>query len=495
MRQFWLDELTDLGFMDLDITKLFVTAGCYGHAELFRGLFTQLLEMISRNTNTVDSSQNDIINTINNNTTNNITNNITIGKVNSNNSITMQTLRGYCEDILPFAATHGHYEVFKMILENIEGANLTIQDDPRRRKEQSYRNHNNIEIIKMLLEVPTVQQYFQRDHVRMFTHACEIGDVGMAEFLFLGTRSFMQWTLQEKGRAFIAAVDGGDTTVVKFLLGLGGVDVTLDNNSVIKIAIACGRMDIVKLLMEFPNVDPFYSEVCAISDNHFVSAVKEGYLDVVVFFLKRYLHRFDINTLNEMISMGYRAETDRFGIFGSRYNHVKKPSRQTLGEMYKLLLSVDGVDLARAHELFLLAISRGDLELFMRCHKKVEIVKRLVELLVMKSNQVDPHEALRIACNDGRFDLVKILVGMPGVDASVGDNELLRVACRNGFLEIVKVLVACPNVDVGANGFEAVVLAAQNGHREVAEFLLGLDGVEIPEDIKKNVALDVCFVE
>ncbi|KAJ3301312.1 hypothetical protein HDU76_005782 [Blyttiomyces sp. JEL0837] len=370
--------------------------------------------------------------------------------------------------------------------------------------------YNNIEVVETLLQVSTFQQQLNDTHdvrSRCITDVCEHGHIEMLRFLLLDTS--IKWTSDEKNLGLVRACEFGQVNIVKFLLGLGDVNTAFNFNQPIKMAVTYGQTDIVTQLIDKPSVNPLdyeYSEIHhgEIDYKYLLTAARRGNSDSLNIVLSRYIHRLDTNVVNEILSEFTRGY--QMGINEQIYliHKFKKPSGASVSRMYKLLLGVVGVNRVLAHELFMEALAKGDVEcvealleldqidpmfnnnqwmMKIGSHeKRIDMIK-----LLEKSKNVDFNEALLVACSDGLLDFVNVLVGISGVDPTALDNGPLWDACRKGYFEIVQVLVTCSFVDVSANGFEAVVVAAQNGRSEIVEFLMGLEGVEMPQEVKKIV--------
>jgi ankyrin repeat protein len=57
-----------------------------------------------------------------------------------------------------------------------------------------------------------------------------------------------------------------------------------------------------------------------------------------------------------------------------------------------------------------------------------------------KSVEVENNEPLRLACNAGHFDIVKLLIEN-GADIHVENEICLKIACQRNYIDIVKILL------------------------------------------------------
>ncbi|KAJ3333831.1 hypothetical protein HDU76_002937 [Blyttiomyces sp. JEL0837] len=90
----------------------------------------------------------------------------------------------------------------------------------------------------------------------------------------------------------------------------------------------------------------------------------------------------------------------------------------------------------------------------------------------------------------GHYEIVKLLLGVQGVDATACNNEAIRCASRCGQSEIVEKLLKVQGVDTSADNYQAIFGALANGH----EMVLGCGantggGQGVDPCAKNNVAL------
>ncbi|KAJ3268967.1 hypothetical protein HDU76_011349, partial [Blyttiomyces sp. JEL0837] len=256
----------------------------------------------------------------------------------------------------------------------------------------------------MLLQQLSILQQQLHDHyvrLRCITDICQGGNVEMLRFLLLGTS--IEWTAQEKKVGLVRACEFDQIEIVKFLIGVDGVDATCNFNQPIKTAVAYGNKNVVKLLIDIPGVNPGeveYSQIYGEIDyKHLLTAAMMGNSDVLNIVLSRYVNRLDVKVLNEILSEfteGYRMGKEQQKYFIHKF---RKPSGQSVSDMYKLLLLVVGVDRKLAHDLFMAALSQGD----------VEYVNALMEV-----EQIDPmfnnHQWMREMGSHKRGEMVELLV-------------------------------------------------------------------------------------
>ena len=96
-------------------------------------------------------------------------------------------------------------------------------------------------------------------------------------------------------------------------------------------------------------------------------------------------------------------------------------------------------------------------------------VSLLKVLLLNKKTNLD--DCIEIAIQNGRLEMVKILLKDPRVDPSGDNNYSIRRASKNGHLEIVKLLLQDPRVDPSDRNNYSIKVASENGHIKIVRLL------------------------
>jgi ankyrin repeat protein len=103
----------------------------------------------------------------------------------------------------------------------------------------------------------------------------------------------------------------------------------------------------------------------------------------------------------------------------------------------------------------------------------------------INSKSVHNFTPLSLAAWNGHAEVVKLLLGAPGVDVNANDDDgrtPLLLAAWNGHAQVVKLLLSAPGVDVNASNAHdstPLSLAVEEGHAEVVKLLLGAPGVDV----------------
>ena len=117
---------------------------------------------------------------------------------------------------------------------------------------------------------------------------------------------------------------------------------------------------------------------------------------------------------------------------------------------------------------------RGNLAIRWACQNgHVETVK-----VLLQDGRSDPSAerdyAIQFASEFGHADVVELLLKDSRVNPAANDNASLKVACRKGFTRIVKLLLTSghPSVDPSAENDFCIVNASRNGYLDIVQMLL-----------------------
>jgi ankyrin repeat protein len=109
---------------------------------------------------------------------------------------------------------------------------------------------------------------------------------------------------------------------------------------------------------------------------------------------------------------------------------------------------------------------------------------------------------LYLASWKGHAEVVKLLLGAPGIDVNKADNEYgmtpLLFASEKGHTEVVKVLLAAPGIDVNkadSVGETPLHVASREGHTGVVKMLLDKGADPFKKNPGGQTALDVARTE
>ncbi|PRP88722.1 acyl-coenzyme A oxidase I [Planoprotostelium fungivorum] len=88
------------------------------------------------------------------------------------------------------------------------------------------------------------------------------------------------------------------------------------------------------------------------------------------------------------------------------------------------------------------------------------------------------NEAIRAACQNGRCDVVQLLLSDPRVDPSDGNNWAIQAAASRGHAGIIRLLMEDGRADPAAGGNWPIRKASQNGSIEIVRMLMRDDRVD-----------------
>ena len=235
-----------------------------------------------------------------------------------------------------------------------------------------------------------------------------------------------------RGILFKFAVGHGQTPVVDLLLQRVNIDLTSNDNEVIRLAAAAGHTDIVQMLLARDEVNPGARNNEAIR-----FASMRGHTDVVRMLLAR----------PEVNPGANDNEAIRFASFNGHTDTVQ------------LLLSSPEVN-PSANDNYAIQTAAYS--------GHADIVKLLLSRPDVNPGAND-NQAIRLATWYGYTDIVRMLLERDEVDPSSDNNEAIRVASVNGHADIARMLLSRPDVNSFANDNEAFRLASYYGHTDIVQ--------------------------
>ena len=260
------------------------------------------------------------------------------------------------------------------------------------------------------------------------------------------------------------ASEQGNTKLVRFLLLQDTVDPGAKNNEAIRLASEYGHKDVVKILLEHSETDKRINP--AAKDNEAIKVASDhGHEDVVKILLE---HSKDDKRIDP-------AANDNEAIkLVCGKNIGNRPASRT-GEVInlnviKVLLEDDRVDPSVEDDLAIRTAAE-------------EGAAHIVELL-LKNERVNPaaknNEAFRQAVRYGHEDTVKILLEHSKkdnrIDPGANNNEAIKLSSELGYTEIVKLLIKHSKddkrIDPASNCNEALKRAHEGYNRDVTNLLL-----------------------
>ncbi|KAJ3029080.1 UNVERIFIED_CONTAM: hypothetical protein HDU68_000207 [Siphonaria sp. JEL0065] len=258
------------------------------------------------------------------------------------------------------------------------------------------------------------------------------------------------------------------------------VDITTQANRLFRWSSRAGYLDVVKLLLAHPDVDP------ADDDNYAIKTASEtGETEVVRLLLAD--SRVDPTAEND-ISLQYACDFARVDVV--KMLLADKRVDPSANEEYCLIRSCTLGHLEILDSLLKAGVDATFEENNALRHTCKEGYLSLTKLL-LQDKRVDPavlnNAPIRLAAQYGHFETTKLLLDIESVDPSDEDSSALALAAENGHLQVVKLLLADGRSDVNSfNGF-SILTAARNGHWDVVELLL--TAPEIEADMQENLLL------
>ncbi|KAJ3292066.1 hypothetical protein HDU76_007197 [Blyttiomyces sp. JEL0837] len=470
LRQQWMDdydlrEVHDRYEDDMDVIKLWVINGYFGHVGLFKSTLEELLSTPKRFLErmfkitlpqlcnnilwlAVSEGVFEVVELLMDSGIDGIDagfmENEFIRLASQKGHLDVVTLLLEQDDVNPMAegyesfslaAENGHFDVVKVLLESVEGDDDELPDCAKASLYAAALG-GFLDIVQYVVELGVVEPGY--DGNCLFRAACRRGHVNVANFL-LGIEGVNPFDADNE--ALRMAAKRGHKEIVELLLQLPGIDASAVDNEALRMAALHGHLDIVKLLLGCSGVD-----ASAMDNEAIRSASAEGYYDIVKFLLG--VPGVDASALDN--------------------EAIQDASADGYHQIVKLLLGAHGVDTTACNNQAIRDASR-------RGH--YEVVKPLLRV-----QGVDPtacnNQAIRSACIKGHIKVVEELLKVQGVDASANNNEAILVALGKGHVAVVKKLLEVEGVYSSNLGIQLLELAASGGFLDVVKILVEVKGVD-----------------
>ncbi|KAJ3316624.1 hypothetical protein HDU76_001666 [Blyttiomyces sp. JEL0837] len=361
------------------------------------------------------------------------------------------------------AACRGHIQLVEYLLQELQG-------HPKLSHVATYILriavcYGDIDVVLMLLDIDGIEPTFNNHHAsprdNMIFLASQAGHVEMVRYLISISEDLIRPD-DDNPDSFTGglaqAASLGRADVVKFLLDVEGIDVGFNRSHIFKFSALNGHVDIVQMLLGVKGIDPSHDV------NHVLyHVVANGCLDVVKLMVGLEGVELGLDNINSWIAAA---------------------ARRGQLEMIKYLLeTLEGADVgADNHEALMGAAGRGHIHVveFLFQFERVDVTYDMVEFLLgfVKDVNDEVSGVLGDAALSGDIDIVRLLLGVEGIDPTVYENFALAVAVREGHLDIVRLLLSVEGVDPSADDNYALIVAATEGHTETVRLLLSVDGVD-----------------
>ena len=236
---------------------------------------------------------------------------------------------------------------------------------------------------------------------------------------------------------FYKACSGGDVGAVEKLIHK--VDPSSGDNYALRYC-ACnnGHLDIVKILMRDPRVDP-----SALQDIGIGWAIEKDFDDIFYYLIE-----------------DKRVNKNNIFVYASEYNRL---------DILNYLFDRYPIDIPEC--------GSSALDVCMSSDKTASILKRLLELGC--NPNYDDNSLLLTACSVGNLEAVQVILDYSEIDPSHPDNKPLTISANNGYYDIVVRLLKDSRVDPSYNNQEALNKACKMGHTNIAMHFLDDDRIDV----------------
>lgn len=307
---------------------------------------------------------------------------------------------------------------------------------------------------------------------------------------------------------WFTAAASGDLKIIQEMLDI--IDINIkngDNCTALMLAAQFGNENIVKLLLQAPEVDITVFDKSGTNACGF--AIENNHQNIVKLFLQ--MPKFDINSrdntkrrctplINAVIknrinivklllqapAAGAEAGAKAAIDINARDVHgstalicASYPDKQ---EILKLLLKQPKIDINAQNK------SGGSTCLSLATFNGLEdVVQELLKFdtINLNTQNIYGDTALITAVARGHETIVQLLVQHPGIDTNIKNNRgdtALTIAAFHNKLNMVELLLQAPAIDVNIpdiNGATALQYATFRGYEDMARFLLNVPGIDI----------------
>lgn len=295
-------------------------------------------------------------------------------------------------------------------------------------------------------------------------------------------------SVQKETTVLNIALLRGHFNVVKALLNFDGTDLQkgFKNCPILHRLCLLGETELVKILLaRQPKVEVNQLD----SDGHtaLLLALQKNHLDIA----QLLIDDPNINLTkkcNDIPLLHYAYSTKKIDIFKNLLNLREKIDPNQLDEDGKPIFfylinnkKFELVKLLLAHPHINPNLGFDDSTLLQVCianNAPVEIVKILLDKVDPNQLNKKNESALYYAWHYKNFEIAKLLLGRPDLDATLGfkNTPFIHFICETGETELLKALLSThPNFNINVkdkNGVSALFYACQNNHLKTVETLL-----------------------
>ncbi len=367
---------------------------------------------------------------------------------------------------LSIAILYGQLETIKLLLAS-PGIDVNRKDEYGRTPFTCAVAANRKEIVQFLLSVPKIQignyselelAIFKGDTAAVKRLLAEQKqDINKKTILQNGENS-------TNGTPLIYAAGLGHLDIVKLLLNQPNIDINIVDSgglSALSAAAMRGHTEIMKLLLQAPGIIIDSSNNNA--DSALLQAAENGHIQAV----KLLLDTPGVNFFATKTNRNYLVQDALMLAAGNGHS-----------EIVSLLINIPGMVDKFVEGAFEQAIKK----------KHAECVKILLSTHKINVNKDFSFDLtpLRWAAEYDYYEVVKVLLEVPGIDVNKGcgygcDTPLIAAA-RNGSTESVKLLMKHPRIEINKTnnyGERPLYLAVFNGCTEVVKVLLQRRDIDV----------------
>lgn len=313
------------------------------------------------------------------------------------------------------------------------------------------------------------------------------------------TRTLEETKKLGPNKAFSLAALRGEKELTIWAIENGATNLDIGNNAAIQRACENGEVDLVKLLLAGPQVDPAANTKDGKRYGHdernfcIRRAARNGHIEVVKLLLAdnrvdpTYRQNWALAAAlsNQDVKMVKLLLSDKR--VRDRVNSMKDVARKRLQKMDEEGLLNEALGFVRGGDAKeTIGIGREKLigDFIEEMNKHITGSFKMLPL-----NKEDKNGILTRAAIVGRADIVKLLLSDPAVNPAYRKNSIIATAALNGSLEVVDVLLSDERVNPADNHNETLYQAAKEGKIAIVKRLMEDPRVN-PADAKETLDKD-----
>lgn len=336
--------------------------------------------------------------------------------------------------------------------------------------------NNNLEMLIYLLGIDC--SLFDSYSKECFFISCENNFIELSKFIYSYSKFDLTDTINE---LFSKLCKNNSLDVIKWIYNNYKINLNYNNYSFFRIACENGHLDLVKWLLD---VD--YNNIKALDNYAFINSCKNNHLSVAKLLYSldsklninynelfvdlcllnnldgmMWLHSLNLVDINEYIDIiiNYICENKYLKMFEWIYF------------LEDYLITIDNIFNDR--------YEKESIFHYLCRYNYIDLLKYLFYIDPNININSKDEEALCLACQEGHFELAKLLYSKGEIDTSINNNWCFKIALGKGYFNIVKWLYSIIEMDIHLNNDYFFRFCCYTGYLEIAKWIYSLGEIDI----------------